>query len=254
METIGLDGCLAKVRRAQTHFKTLYGEAGDFFRKGELYEEVPEFDAETGWYKIKLRVFKQPPIEWGLILGDMIHNLRSALDQLVWQLVLLNGKKPRRQNGFPIAADRDWFDREGVPKMLARVAPHDIEAIRAVQPYHRGDGAESHPLELLNWLNRVDKHQVIHTTLAALGNPVHPTPIAWFSNAPILETRANLGALYDGMELAAARIPIGAEPDLEMQGHFASDIRVGEHSLTHLLLEIGPFVDRFIKGFIPRYD
>lgn len=68
-----------------------------------------------------------PPLYLGLILGEMVHNLRSALDQLAWQLALSHVGEatlsdPRIGNliVFPITAYREldharstWLMRSG---------------------------------------------------------------------------------------------------------------------------------------------
>lgn len=43
------------------------------------------------------------------MLGDLAHNPRSSLDDLVTTLVVLNGGVPERHNAFPIfTSDREW--------------------------------------------------------------------------------------------------------------------------------------------------
>jgi hypothetical protein len=47
--------------------------------------------------------------DFGIIVGDIAHNLRSSLDHLVWQLVLQNRRLPSRRNQFPImVTSRAW--------------------------------------------------------------------------------------------------------------------------------------------------
>ena len=41
-------------------------------------------------------------VEWSLILGDLLHNLRSALDHLAWQLVVDGGGTPSQDTNFPV--------------------------------------------------------------------------------------------------------------------------------------------------------
>jgi hypothetical protein len=44
-------------------------------------------------------------VMWAGILGDVVHNWRSALDHLVWQLVLLDtGEDGTPEHQFPIAS------------------------------------------------------------------------------------------------------------------------------------------------------
>jgi hypothetical protein len=44
---------------------------------------------------------------WGLIIGDYVHALRSALDQLVWQLVTVaNGISPKQDSDVSFPSSR----------------------------------------------------------------------------------------------------------------------------------------------------
>jgi len=99
-----LQGCDAKVRRARAHLDALYKEIGGFI-ESEPHEIVSEFDSETITRTVHLRVLKEPDeTTWALLLGDFVHNLRSALDHLIWQLVLLSDAKPGEHNQFPICS------------------------------------------------------------------------------------------------------------------------------------------------------
>lgn len=42
------------------------------------------------------------PLTFSAIIGDVLYDLRSALDHLAWQLVIANGGTPNRDTAFPI--------------------------------------------------------------------------------------------------------------------------------------------------------
>ena len=67
-------------------------------------------DPDSGWHIFRWLVSTEPPVEdLSLILSDIVGNLRSTLDYLVWQLVLLGGRKPGRQASFPVVKRaKDW--------------------------------------------------------------------------------------------------------------------------------------------------
>ena len=49
-----------------------------------------------------------------MILGEILYDLRSSLDHLVWQLVLANGQTPGRHNEFLITTDhQSWQQTKG---------------------------------------------------------------------------------------------------------------------------------------------
>ena len=62
-------------------------------------------------------IFVQTPVRWGLLLGDVVNNYRSALDQLAWALVSRGRTPPdmltkKKQKGiyFPLSVTREDFN------------------------------------------------------------------------------------------------------------------------------------------------
>src|SRR5579863_2868849 len=104
-----LSGVIAKLDRADEHrfaFEDLY----EAFAQSEPYGIFTEFDPKTGWHILRWQVVREPPFtELALLFGDMISNLRAALDYLVWQLVLVSGNRPGRRTAFPVVKRaKDW--------------------------------------------------------------------------------------------------------------------------------------------------
>jgi len=98
-------------------------------------------------------------LEWSLIAGDCVHNARSALDHLVWNLVLQNRSVPNRNNGFPVERKPTTAGHMARSK-LRGVHPVIVEAIHGLQPWKGGAGA-GHWLWVLAQLNNVDKHRLL---------------------------------------------------------------------------------------------
>ncbi|WP_344376059.1 hypothetical protein [Agromyces tropicus] len=79
-----------------------------------------------------------PVYEWSLLLSDTIHNYRSALDALAWEVAHLDGRTPHprhlRRIYFPICrTKKDW--EEQVKGPLSSVPNDILERLHAVQPY-----------------------------------------------------------------------------------------------------------------------
>jgi hypothetical protein len=72
------------------------------FKGTDPYAVMPKRDSETG--RIKYCVAEAPdvPVEISLLSGEIIQNLRSALEYLIVQLLDVEGKKPNSRTGFPI--------------------------------------------------------------------------------------------------------------------------------------------------------
>jgi hypothetical protein len=113
------------------------------------------------------------------VLGDALHNLRSSLDHLVYQLSLLTTKNPKGTE-FPIyitkaSNSRDCFEQKGREK-IRHVPKEAQELIEAAQPYNarHPDQPSHHYLWLLHELNRLDKHRFVLETYAMTGTAILP--------------------------------------------------------------------------------
>jgi hypothetical protein len=104
--------------------------------------------------------------DWTLMLGDALHNLRSAINHLAWQLALRHSRgvvpvdrSVIRAIQYPIVLDeKRWKDNANWKHMTTE----DAAIVRQSQPFHPRPPGVFHPLEHLMVLNDVDKHQTIH--------------------------------------------------------------------------------------------
>jgi hypothetical protein len=149
-----------KSLRAIEHLKSL-DEAGQRYAKehgdpGILC--VGELNSQGTKYLLKVDARVEfPEIEWGIIIGDAVHCLRSALDQLVAGLCT---EKPTAATRFPTCRTvREWI--VDAPRMYWSVPAAYVAVLDEAQPYHRGDAAHAHPLAILNELWNLDKHRAI---------------------------------------------------------------------------------------------
>jgi hypothetical protein len=168
-----LDGVWAKLARAEEHLITLADAIKAFITRDPqpFGLSIPKFDPSTGWHTVYAIVDEDPPERLGVILGDVLHNTRSALDHLVWQLVILNGKEPGRHNAFPVAKTEGAW-RAAQERQLAGVAEAHLKVIEKAQPFQVDDPDRS-PLAWLQYLSNTDKHQVVHPVAGI----VHDDPI-----------------------------------------------------------------------------
>lgn len=191
-----LEGTLLKIERARSEIDRL-GLAEEAFRRDADYRLVrAERDPKTGEYAYRVRVGQAPDPEWGVFIGEIAHNLRSALDGLIYQLVLDNGKKPTLHTQFPIFlvghTTRRRRDRRNVliphfegheladgRRMLKGVSEEHQAKIERLQPYKRllkgspsGYG-RNNILYLLKELNNADKHRLIQVVGAKPGGIIN---------------------------------------------------------------------------------
>ena len=107
-------GVHLKMMRAQEHADSLDKKLHAFLdRKPHLV--VAEVDNETPQFldfTLKTQVKEETDPYWSVILGDFLHDLRSALDHLVYALATLRRKRPRGTQ-FPIFLDYCEFQVKG---------------------------------------------------------------------------------------------------------------------------------------------
>ena len=99
-----------------------------------------------------------PPLYLGLILGETIHNLRSALDQLAWQLAISHAGEatlsdPRIGNliVFPITDTPERFRNHKAAPYFDQQA---LQLIESRQPYQNAESHLVNPLAIVReWSN-----------------------------------------------------------------------------------------------------
>src|SRR6201987_1234395 len=93
MASANLLGVRLKIERAKRHFDELNTAIQSW---GTTEAEEPTYilnhHPDRKCMNLALRRVKPNNPDWALIAGDIVHNLSSALDHLVCQLALLNGK------------------------------------------------------------------------------------------------------------------------------------------------------------------
>jgi hypothetical protein len=107
------------------------------------------------------------PFDIRLIAGDVLFNLRAALDHLAYQLVVTNGttdENTLRNTYFPIFDSASTCAKK-LKEKTRGMSDAARDAIRDVKPYRGG----SHLLWQLQQLNNRDKHRSLITVGSALG-------------------------------------------------------------------------------------
>jgi len=165
-----LDGVDVKLARAHHHLNDLTAQVDhELATWGYTFSSAIEGTPPV----LVFRVHGIPTVkpEWSAIVGDILTNLRAALDHLAWQLVILDGQVPGHQTSFPlvdspanraghsrtIVKPRGW--KHGDPGLLR---PDLRATVESVQPYQYADsseGARQGALWQLGHLCNVDKHR-----------------------------------------------------------------------------------------------
>ena len=102
------------------------------------------------------------------VLGDAVHNLRSALDHLAVAVAKQNSvkKKLLRKTAFTIGENATEFETAISDEKVTRIGRAWGEFLKAVQPYAGGLGAD---FFVIAALDNIDKHRAL-LVVEALGD------------------------------------------------------------------------------------
>jgi len=150
---------LAKYERAQQHIEALDLVLVSLQRPGTIERTD---DSDRGTTTFQIFGLSEIPLSIPLLLGDILHNLRSALDHLIWKMVELSGQTPDEENCFPIFNSARAYE-ENSPKRLKGVTREMAARVDACRPYKEGNRR----LWMLHRLNILDKHRFLLTACHA---------------------------------------------------------------------------------------
>jgi hypothetical protein len=194
-----LEGCLAKVDRADALLKEL-ADKWVAFLETDPYSHWIDDRTQPGWQRVYCD-FSQPPWPYfGVIAGEIAHDLRSALDHFAWREAVeasghVKAVKHERDITFPIRRSASSFKHA---KVLGLVSKDAAALMERCQPYKRGKGIGPKSLGLLHWFNRLDKHHAIHVGAAASPRRLAPRT---FLDFDALWLRECVPCLRPGREL-----------------------------------------------------
>jgi hypothetical protein len=148
-------GVRIKIDRAKKHLADL-DDAIRAFQSRKPYLVYVEFDSKPGYETYRFRERERIPVECSAVLGDCIHNMRSALDHLATALVLANGATPTQYTAFPIGSSETNFRTSGIGRMKG-ASDAAIKLVESFKPYKGGNVS----LYRLHILDIADKHQLL---------------------------------------------------------------------------------------------
>jgi hypothetical protein len=154
------------------------------------------------------------PSDSGLVFGDAVSCMRSALDYLAWQLALLSTEKPSRDICFPVLEKNTLETQLQFTRQTYGISDDAIAVMKSLQPYHAGDDCRLHHLWRLNKLWNVVKHRHIglHSSVVQVLLPKGIVPI---------ETKMvnNHGIM---------RFPLSNRPDMSLYPRMPIEIQFGD--------------------------
>jgi hypothetical protein len=253
-----LAGCQAKIKRAGLHLKMLNTEMQAWI-DSHPYRFVTEVDPETGEGVVVVRAEKadeQPPLDWGVTVGDIAHNLRSALDHLVCQLAMLDGADCGATQ-FPICDTPEAWAAEMWKKRLKGLDLRHQTRIKRIQPYHRRKPGIH--LAVLRDLSNADKHRLINPVNLAMA--FVPPTVDLPRDVLQLEVKYKERVrMEDGAEYAritnlvirtGSQVQVKFSPTYNILFGQEGEWEISRRSLYHLRDHVRRVVHRFAGAFVP---
>jgi len=148
-----------KIRRAEKH----YDELSSLFRKSKPFKYFLETNCKTGDKATFAKRDEDVANDAAIIIGDIIHNLKSALDHAYWNCTEKFAKSDgeRKAIQFPITSTEKALRESVLPGLPSRVSDSFAKALESLKPYREGGNkllCAIHDLDVL------DKHKLLIPT------------------------------------------------------------------------------------------
>lgn len=265
-----LTGVRAKLARGEYHTKTLERELDRIFKKPRKRGHITirkEIDAENG--KLRLRVAKvyrlSPRV--GLIAADAIHNFRSALDQLLFEMAFidLGGKQDKALERlmFPASLTPENFSGHHVQDvLLAGLTQEHRALVDRFQPYNGTERPIAHhPVALLDALSNDDKHRLTQpafVTSHSFSVRIEDMRDCAIAHPIVIEGESTGGRPLDvDTQLASVNIVVtGPNPEVDVQP-INMEVFVGLRNgldLWGVLSGIGKYCRGIVEVFSPEFE
>ncbi|MFT5657769.1 MAG: hypothetical protein ACI9KN_001043 [Gammaproteobacteria bacterium] len=154
-----MDSSLLKIKRAEKHL----AELSSLFRSKKPFRYFVETNCKTGQRATFAKRDETVASDAAIIIGDIIHNLRSAVDHAYWNCTKTHAKsdKERKNIQFPITSTEDALLSSVLPGLPKRVSESFCTALETLKPY-RDSGNKL--LCAIHDLDILDKHKLLIPT------------------------------------------------------------------------------------------
>ena len=254
-----LDDSRAKIGRARTHLQALVKDAATWMVNNPSQMTVEKVSgAEPGTFHfVAKHVPTTDPFRWGLYFGDIVQNLRGALDHLAFALADKDssGRGVDRETQFLIAPNAAEFKKASWH--LEHLSQHHRDMIEREQPYVRQpNDVAMHPLSMLAGYSNVDKHHIIH--IVSFGSDLfsfNVTSPFQLTNATITHHVVHENPLAEDAQLMTVTIakvdPAGQEPGVDWTfSLFAPTLALAPGVL---IKHVGPNLIKYTSEVVERF-
>lgn len=249
-----LFSCRVKIDRAYKHLFDFQSGMEAFSRRNPnavLTDELSEPGIKIDRFNLREPI----PVEFSSIIGDIAHNLVSALDSLAVSLVRHANIEPvteevMRETYFPIKWSDDFSDPKTL-RFFKRIGPKAETIIRSLAPYKGGRGEN---LFNLYRLNIIDKHRAIVPVASGFVTVHYIVPLR--DDIPVMPPRD-----ADGKRLFPLKYGdvltrrVFHEREYYANAHFTLDVAFGEGQVLEgrsVYPALGDFIND-VEGVITSF-
>jgi len=233
------DSWWLKFKRAQQHMVDIRREARRY-ANAHPYRLVPIRQPKRydNIRRYKVEITEQPDPIIAIMLGDFIHNLRSALDHVVVAATSPHSK--RKNAAFPVSTENLW-EKDAQRRYIIRDAARRKSFLRAIdglpdeaqtiviraQPYQLPDRAQENILALLSRLENADKHRELITIGPGVRWPmIVPTAFDGTVMQPPIHFLGPNEFARDGTEITFTIPPTNPEVEMKFSGTATVSIKI----------------------------
>jgi hypothetical protein len=165
MQAPELASVRAKISRAEHHLRDIDAALKMVIGDNPNANHPVIFEYESDGKDVIVKLTECQPLDPALplMIGDCLHNLRSALDYLVYRLALKNGATTvfADKTFFPIYLTKTMFDERVEKKVKPFISSAALTEIEQCQPYGAYDIPEEADIWILSRLDIFDKHRLL---------------------------------------------------------------------------------------------
>jgi len=154
------DSAVLKIDRASKGVR----ELNKLFRERRPFTYVVETNTHTCQRATFAKKNKAVIDEAAILSGEIVHNLRSALDHAYWEIVapFAAGKREEKKIQFPFCETAARLEETVKSRLADRVSPRFFKALVDLKPHGEAGGNEL--LYLVDELDILDKHRLLIPT------------------------------------------------------------------------------------------
>lgn len=172
-------GHILKLVGAINLYNIICENSAKFIQDELKYDASPQVIGDDEWDILTWSEVGFPDPMLGVWAGELVHDVRSALDHLVYRLIRENNGDPGKHSQFPIySSEKEWIrdieerDPSLKPSPIDGVTDDEFAFIKESQPYHLSHKKRARdPLMQLLHMSNVDKHQTLHVAALRAHTP-----------------------------------------------------------------------------------